>query len=161
MDALGLTKGDAPAAIRHLASAGFVLAGVALFLSFGRHGGPALVPEARRLMLPAGLALVPLGVWHVRHRSVYIELGSGLPHGFSAAFFLSIALALIGGALDYDNPDAPWLLLLIAGAVTMAFFARWLALSDRGRTIERRWVACAGAIMFALAAAWFAASDVA
>ena len=161
MDALGLTKGDAPAAIRHLASAGFVLATVALILSFGRHGGPALVPEARRLMLPAGLALVPLGVWHVRHRSAYIELGSGLPHGFSAAFILSIALALLGGSLDYDDPDAPWLLLLIPGAGTMAFFARWLAFSDRGRAMERRWVACAGAIMFALAAAWFAASEVA
>jgi hypothetical protein len=127
-----------PAVIRHLAAAGFALGGIAVILGLS---STPLVPEAQRLMVPGGFLLLPAGVWHARHRSAHVA-HSGLPHGFSAAFFTSIGVALIGAGMAYDHPDAPWLALLVPGGITMSFFAYWLAFSPNARGFQRKWLAC-------------------
>jgi hypothetical protein len=102
-----------------------VLAGVILGVS--KHGQP-LVPRARELFVPGGLALL-LIAWRGRRRQP------------ASGFWISlVALALIGiGA--HEAVRGPWTLLAVPGAVLACLAClRWALKGPRDPFFERmRW----------------------
>jgi hypothetical protein len=138
-----------------LFSGGMILGVTAVVLVVGDHG-PPLYPAAQRWMVPAGLAILPMGGWLARHFDAEPSKPSQVPRWAGASVLIGVGLAYVGAGLSYGDRHAPWLLLIVPGALAFLAAAAWTALSPAARGMPRRPVACAGMLMFSAAGFWLA-----
>jgi hypothetical protein len=108
-----------------------VVVGVVAVLVSVDYRGPAPWPEAARLLYFSGIVLLVNGIWCALSRDAARRIWGAQGRGVGIVV-ATVGLAMLGGALDYDDPSSPWLLLLIPLGVS--FMALGVALHGRPAT---------------------------
>ena len=87
-------------------------------------GGP-IWPAGARLFYFSGAVLLVNGLWCAYSPSTARRMW-GAREGGVGLFIATLGLAMLGGALEYDDPEHPWLLLLAPLGVAIMAWARWM-----------------------------------
>jgi len=113
-------------------------------LGLSRDAEP-IYPPAAVLLIPAGMAVLPKGLWYLQFRAATKPAHWSLPPRARGAMNISVAIAAIGMGLSYDDPDSAWRLTVLPIGLCAIAIALWLLFSADGRTVVGRWVYVYGA----------------
>jgi hypothetical protein len=96
---------------------------VATIAVLGRNG--PIWPAGARLFYFSGAVLVVNGLWCAYSPGTAQRMW-GAREGGVGLVIAAAGLAMLGGALEHDDPEHPWLILLVPLGVAIIAWARWM-----------------------------------